>query len=143
MNPFRFAISLRVFSQVIDPDEIGKEIGLEAEWKHRIGDRRTTRKGAVLEGVYTIGYWTHLLTHRDEEELHEVLDRVCDDLVQHQRLFRRIRETGGRTEFFIGWYSIGNTGDTFHSDLLRKLSELQIDLALDVYGEDPPDQEVV
>ncbi|SEA75069.1 hypothetical protein SAMN05216411_1274 [Nitrosospira multiformis] len=63
-----------------------------------------------------------------------MLVRVVDDLLQHKEIFRRIREDGGRAEFFIGWFSSGNTGDTFSHDLLRKMGELKIDLALDVYG---------
>ncbi|WP_256388442.1 hypothetical protein [Pandoraea sp. PE-S2R-1] len=38
-------------------------------------------------------------------------------------------------EFFIGWFSTGNTGETLDFELLKKLGELGIDLALDVYGE--------
>ena len=64
------------------------------------------------------------------------LDRVVDSLLQHETLFRRIRDGGGNAEFFIGWFSTGNTGDTLSHDLLKKLGDLQIDLALDVYGED-------
>jgi hypothetical protein len=41
------------------------------------------------------------------------------------------------TEYFIRWYTDGrNTGETFDSDLLKRLADLRIDLAFDVYGVD-------
>ena len=64
-----------------------------------------------------------------------MLTRICDDLSIHDKLFQQIRDTGGRIEFFIGWYSDRNTGELFSSSLLKKLGELQIDLALDIYCE--------
>lgn len=135
MHAFRFAVSLRVFSQTVDPSEICEQIGLEPKWKHTIGEPRKNLKGLLLGGVYDCSYCSFSLIRNGDEELHEMLDRIVDGLLQHETLFRRIRDGGGRTEFFIGWYSTGNTGDTFSNALLSKLGVLQIDLALDVYGE--------
>ncbi len=135
MHTFRFAVSLRVYSQVVVPSEICAQLGLEPKWKHEIGEPRVSPKGAPLGGVYDHSYCSFSLVRQDDEELHEMLDRIADDLLQHKDLFCLVRDEGGRVEFFIGWYSTGNTGDTFSGTLLRKLGELQIDLALDVYGE--------
>ncbi|MBT1539272.1 hypothetical protein B7R78_0019905 [Ralstonia solanacearum] len=71
----------------------------------------------------------------EAEELHETLERVAVGLMQYKNVFQAIRRDGGRAEFFIGWYSTGNTGDTFDSELLKQIGELEIDLAFDVYGE--------
>lgn len=136
MHAFKFSVSLRVFSQVVDPSEICEQLGLEAKWKHKIGEPRTTPKGVPLDGVYDRNYCSFNLNRKDDEELHEMLDRITNNLLQHKELFCRIRESGGRSEFFIGWYSPGNTGDTFSNELLSKISDLRIDLALDVYGGD-------
>jgi RHS repeat-associated protein len=38
----------------------------------------------------------------------------------HDFSLQSIRLLGGRTEFFIGWFSTGNTGNTFGDELLRK-----------------------
>lgn len=135
MHSFRFAVSLRVSSQSsIDLAELCVPIGLEPKWHYKAGEPRMTPKGTPLDGVYDRSYCSFRLTGFDDEELHEMLVRVVDDLLQHKEIFRRIREDGGRAEFFIGWFSSGNTGDTFSHDLLRKMGELKIDLALDVYG---------
>jgi hypothetical protein len=135
MYPCRFKASLRFFSQTIDPSEICDQLSLKAEWKQKKGELRTNPKGIALGGVYDISYCSFLIQPKKNEELHEVLDRIADELLKHEPLFRQIRDGGGSIEFFIGWYSTGNTGDTFSSALLEKLGALQIDLALDVYGE--------
>ena len=135
MHAFQFSVSLRVFSQTVDPAEVCGQLALEPKWKHKIGEPRTNPKGIHLGGVYDCSYCSFSLIRQGDEELHEMLDRVVDGLLQHKDLFHRIRDGGGRIEFFIGWYSSGNTGDTFNNILLSKLGELGIDLALDVYGE--------
>ena len=137
MHTFRFAVSLRVFSQTIDPSEICTQLGLVPKWRHKIGEPRVNPKGVPLGGFYDSSYCSFSLIRQGEEELHEMLDRIVGELLPHKDLLCRIRDDGGRTEFFIGWYSTGNTGDTFTCTLLRRLGELQIDLALDVYGEGP------
>jgi len=134
MHAFKFEISLRFFSKVIDPAEIYTQLGLEPEWQHKIGEPRKTPKGIALKGVYDISYCSFNFDRQNDEELHEMLDRILNGLTPHAELFYRMRDSGGRAEFFIGWYSPGNTGDTLSFELLRKISELRIDLALDVYG---------
>jgi len=135
MHPFRFAVSLRVFSKSVEPTEIAAQLGLEPKWKHKIGEPRTTPKGVPLDGVYDSSYCSFPLIRLGEEELHEMLNRTADGLLPHKDLFCRIRDEGGCVEYFVGWYSKGNTGDKLSCSLLGKLGELQIDLALDIYGE--------
>lgn len=135
MHSFRFAVSLRVFSHSVSPDEICAQLELEPKWQHKIGEPRMNPKGIPLGGVYDSSYCSFNLIRLNDEELHEMFGRIVDDLFHHKALFHRVRDEGGRSEFFIGWYSPGNTGDTFSHDLLVKLGELRIDLALDVYGE--------
>lgn len=135
MHAPRYVVSLRIFSQTVAPAEICGQLGLEPERKHTIGEPRTNPKGVPLGGVYDRNYCSFDLISQADEELHEMLERVCDGLLQHKSLFHRIEEERGRSEFFIGWFSTGNTGDTFSNALLSKLGALRIDLAFDVYGE--------
>jgi len=144
MYPFRFDVSLRFFGSAIDVAEISQQLKLEPKWKRVAGAPRMTPAGVSLGGVYETSYCSFRLTRKDGEELFELLGRIVDDLLPHQDLFQRIREGGGRSEFFVGWYSPSNSGNTFGYELLAKLGELRIDLALDVYAEqsdaDPANQ---
>ncbi|WP_081262432.1 DUF4279 domain-containing protein [Ralstonia solanacearum] len=135
MNAFGFSVSLRFFTQTVEPDEICTVLGLEPKWKHRIGDPRISPNGTLLGGVYKRSYCSFGLNRVDYEELHDMLNWAVEDLAKHRQFFHRIRDEGGRAEFFIGWYSSGNTADTFDHSLLEKISDLKIDLAFDVYGE--------
>lgn len=139
MNPFEFAVSLRTFSIDVAPAEICAQLGLTPKWMRRIGEPRTNPAGLVLGGIYDESYCSFPIERKTDEDLADLLERVTEDLVKHADLFLRIRAGGGRSEFFIGWYSVGNTGNTFGSSLLKRLGDLGIDLALDVYGEPVPE----
>lgn len=133
MKAFEFDVSLRFFGKSFDPSDLAAEIGMKPVYTHKIGERRKTPKGTALEGVYDVSYCSCDVERLDDEELSETLRRSVDFLEQHKDLFNKIRSQGGRAEFFIGWFSTGNTGDTLPYELLAKLGALKIDLALDVY----------
>lgn len=134
MHSFKFELSLRFFSKIIDPCEISTQLGFEPKWLHKIGDPRKTPKGVLLNGIYDESYCSFCFNRYNDEELHEMLERILNGLIQHKDIFDRIRDSGGRSEFFVGWYSPVNTGDIFSYELLNKICALRIDLALDVYG---------
>lgn len=135
MEKFRYKVSLRFSSKVVDPSEISGRLGLTPRISHRMGDARSTPKGAPLKGVYSTNQCLFELAPRRGELLGAMLERTVDDLECHSELFLQVAESGGTSEFFIGWFSPQNSGATFDHQLLRKLADLRIDLALDVYGE--------
>ena len=135
MNPFRFMVSLRFSGKHIDCDYISQHINLKPKHKWKTGEPRKTPKGTLLEGVHERSYCTYPIEKNEGEDLSELLDRVVDELMPHKSLFDEVRESGGEAEFFIGWFTSGNSGDIFTYDLLRKLGELSIDLSFDVYGD--------
>ncbi|OYQ09036.1 hypothetical protein B7R77_18745 [Ralstonia solanacearum K60] len=136
MHKFKYAVSLRFFSKSADLAEVCSQLKLSPKWLNKIGEPRMSPKGTPLGGVYDCSYCSVIFKPHAEEELHETLERVVADLMRHKDIINAVRRDDGRAEFFIGWYSAGNTGDTFDSELLKKLGELEIDLAFDVYGED-------
>ncbi|MHA6903609.1 hypothetical protein ACEQ38_23580 [Ralstonia syzygii subsp. celebesensis] len=135
MHEFKYAVSLRFFSKTVDLGDVCSQLKLSPKWLNKMGEPRVSPKGTPLGGVYDCSYCSVGLEPHEAEELHETLERVAVGLMQYKNVFQAIRRDGGRAEFFIGWYSTGNTGDTFDSELLKKLGELEIDLAFDVYGE--------
>lgn len=136
MNAFKFKISLRFFGKSFDPHELSAQLGIEATYIRKIGERRITPKGTILDGVYDESYCSFDIGRNAKEGLCEVLERAANSLLCHKDLFHRIRGSGGRIEMFIGWFSSGNSGEVLPYDFMAKLGDLGIDLALDVYGSD-------
>ncbi|MBD8900356.1 DUF4279 domain-containing protein [Rhodanobacter sp. DHG33] len=134
MNTFKFRTSLRFFGKSFDPHELSTQLGIKATYEHKMGERRTTPKGAILNSVYDESYCLFDIASHPKDGLHEVLDRTTNSLFCHKDLFNSIRRCGDRIEIFVGWFSSGNSGEVLPYDLMAKLGELGIDLALDVYG---------
>ncbi|WP_243366542.1 DUF4279 domain-containing protein [Fundidesulfovibrio soli] len=135
MNPFKFSVSLRFWSKSIDCIEIANVILLQPDISHKAGEQRKTPKGTLLDGIYKENYCVFRIERQDDEDLSELLERIADDLLPYKDLFDRVRDEGGVAEFFIGWFTSGNSGDIFNHQLLQKLGELSIDLSFDVYGD--------
>jgi hypothetical protein len=134
MRTFNFSISLRISSKSIDPLEISDKLNLRPKWLHKIGEARRTPKGRQLDGFYESSYCSFQLNIKNNEGLYNAIDGAADLFSPYKDLFHRIRNDGGRVEFFVGWFSENNTGEILDFALLGKLHELQIDLALDIYG---------
>lgn len=138
MNPFSFRVILRFFPGSLDPKAICAELALEPDRLEVMGEPRKTFTGKLLSGTYEYSLCQFEPQQNKGEDLNEMLDRVCNSLLPHQDLIRRIRDVGGRVEFYVYWFSIDNSGDTFSWELINKLGKLGIDLVLDVYGQDDP-----
>jgi len=140
-NAYRYAVSLRIEHPSIDPAEITSALKLEPFRCWRAGEPRTTPIGKPLSGNWRESYWTSRDIANGEwpgVSLPTALGQVLDRLFAHRGFFHRIRAEGGRTEFFIGWYLEGNTGDVFGCDLLARMADLKIDFSPDIYPLDQP-----
>lgn len=102
MTPFRYKVSLRFTSPVLDPVEISERLGLEPRFSRKMGAARTTPKGALLEGTYASNYCSFELDPRTDERLDALLLPVVNDLAANRDLFLQVSETGGTSEFFVG-----------------------------------------
>jgi hypothetical protein len=85
-------------------------------------------------GVKDHTYWSHEVVS-GELALSEALSENLTKIRPCANFLREFKASGGDVEYFIGWFaSEVSAGETLGSDLLQQLAELQIDLALDVYG---------
>ena len=78
---------------------------------------------------------------QDERSLPDNIKRILDELEVHGDVIRSLANSGGRLEFFVGWFSDFNSGDIFGWDVLARMGQLKISLALDVYGPDRDSKE--
>ena len=68
----------------------------------------------------------------DDSAFPAFLSQAVALLSEHRSLFREIRDTGGRVEFYIGLTAGGGMlGETIAYDLLHSLGDLGVDLSLD------------
>ncbi len=143
MYPYRYAVSLRVIHPNFHPDDITENIGIQPWRSWMAGNPRSTPTGKLLNGVYNETYWTAEL-HK-AKSLHSIKIPLEDFLAGQVRLLlkcrsflKRIRKTGGRTEFFVGLFCTKNMGAELPSSLLGSMAEMGIDLSLDVYPDKEP-----
>lgn len=127
----RFRISLRIWHPEVRSDDITKGLGLTPELSYSAGDRRVTPKGAELSGFRAETYWTHEWPVGGSFE--GAIDEISAQLFRKAEFLCHLKETGGRLEYFIGWFSTENSGFVLDHRVLRLLSDLRMDLAFDVY----------
>jgi hypothetical protein len=134
MYPYKYKVSLRIFHPTIDPQVLTDTLALQPRTTHRVGERRTTPTGTLLEGNYDRSYWHTPFTPRDDSDVGNFLARTVERLRQHGSFFKDIRDTGGAVELFIGLFADGvNIGATLTHDLLAAIGDMGIDLGLDIY----------
>jgi hypothetical protein len=97
LNPFRYAVSLRIWHPSIDPAVISDTLRLES--KH------TSKK--------ELSFWTHACATHEDTECAAFIQSAAAALLPHADFFRRPRCEGGRAEFFTGCFGDKNFGETF------------------------------
>jgi hypothetical protein len=135
MYPFRYRVSLRIVHPTIDPEEISMRLALQPRISGKAGNARKTPNGDPLKGRYESSYWVYPISQKSDEDLTDLLEDFTVGLEPHRDFLLDLRATGGRLEYFIGWFSGKNSGTVFEYDLLSKIASLQIDISLDVYYE--------
>ena len=135
MNPFRYKISLRLRHPAMDPDEISAALKMQPHVRWMAGRPRRTPLGQPLEGTYRETCWSSRCAEGSGFDLEDTLESLVQELERHKEFLAGFCATGGSVEYFIGWFTDGkNTGATFSWGLQRRLADLHVHLALDVYG---------
>ncbi|MEE7545860.1 DUF4279 domain-containing protein [Xanthomonas sp. Kuri4-1] len=135
----RYRISLRITHPSIRGDEINAELGLTPKISYTVGDRRLTPKGHELPGIRKESFWCYELASHDEP-FEIAISNFSKELAKHKSFLDRLSATGGRLEYFIGWFSFENSGSVLEEGLLKLLADLKINLAFDIYPELHPAQ---
>ena len=135
MGDYTYKVSLRLRHPTTASAEFTAELGVQPSRSWEAGAPRTTPKGTPLSGVNKETYWiaNYVEGASANADLAAAVGGVLDKLAKHQAFFDALSASGGRAEFFIGWFFDGNSGDVFSWKLLGRLAQLKIDLSLDVY----------
>ena len=138
MNPYSFAISLRVHHPCLEPAEITRALNREPLRSWKAGEPRMTPTGMPLKGTNKNTYWYTTLipggeNSSDERPLEMYLDRLTKELQPMAGFFSSLRDQGGGAEFYIGVHSPQTFGFVLAPTLLRTISELGLTLMFEVY----------
>jgi hypothetical protein len=100
-------------------------------WKK--GDERQTPKGTKIGGTRDSSYCSVELGDPSQEPLSEKIEAALALLKPHRALLQELSSTGGRVAFFIGWFCDADTGDGLRWQILKGMSDLRIELELNIY----------
>lgn len=141
MHPYRLEITLRIRHPSLEFRNITKALSVRPTWGWTAGDPRVTPVGTPCPGGgrRKITYWYRSLPITRKAPLNKTLKSLVHRFSRHKKFFARMRREGGSVEFFVFWHFERNSGDTLDQEVLKGLSDLQIDLALDLY---PPPRPV-
>ena len=121
MNPYRYTVSLRIRHPKKDPNTFTEKLKIEP--KHT----------KINSTYWSAKVTTPVKVNSQEIELETQLENLVNKFKDHSTLFKEIVQTKGEVEFFIGIFSKENFGLSFSPKLLNRLSELNIQLAFDIY----------
>jgi Domain of unknown function (DUF4279) len=145
VNAYRYAISLRIRHPSLDPREITKTVKIKPRVSWQAGEARSAPSGQLLGGTRRESYWTSGDLARGKwprKDLAQAIAALLDRLEAHKRFFARVHAQGGRSELFIGWYFLGNSGDVLPCELMARLAQSKIDLSFDIYPPDQPQNDI-
>ena len=57
MQCYSYSVTLRIWHPSIDPEEITRALGIEPKRAFKVGTRRETPKGNLLDGTHRESYW--------------------------------------------------------------------------------------
>ena len=138
MDTYRYNVSLRIWHPSSDPAVFTATLGLEPLHFDVVGQHRT-RKGKTLDVLAKESYWTHEFDSAGEpQDVEEFLLDRAYSLTQHKEFFTDICASGGRAEFFIGFFPENfNCGFELSPLLQRQCADLNLCLSFDIYGYNP------
>jgi hypothetical protein len=133
MGPQEIRLSLHLHHPTRDLAVVCAALGLAPRRIWKAGDERKTPTGTKIGGLRDSSSCSIELGVRSREPLSERFDAALVLLRPHRAMLRELSSEGVRVTFYIGWFCDEHTGDTFPWKLLEEMSDLRIDLELNIY----------
>src|SRR5262245_2619920 len=108
----RFDVDLFIIHPTLDPSRIEAALRLTAEIVHRVGDKRRTPNGTLLEGTYRDTRWRHKRKFETAGQhfAHRIVELLAD-LEAYKLFFHELRSTGGSACVILHLLGDGYLGD--------------------------------
>jgi hypothetical protein len=139
MSKYTYRISLRIKHPSVDPALVAAQLGWKLRTSWIAGSQRLSTSGQPL-GIADHSYCNFTLDHSSNASLVDALKVNLQYLTARKEFLKELTSTGGRLEFYVGWFIEHPAGEVLEATLLRQVGELGIDLILEVYG---PDQKAL
>jgi hypothetical protein len=137
----RFDVELLIKHPSIDPAEITAALGLEAAGSHRVGDRRMTPRGTLLEGNYPDTRWRHSARCTVSHQwFADRVESLVADLLPHKAFLSRLLQTGGKLTLIVQFLGDGYFGDEIPQSTLAKIADLGLSLGIECFMVPQSDQ---
>jgi hypothetical protein len=130
----RFDVELLIVHPTFDPAEISAALSLEPRIAHGVGKERMTASGRSLEGVYSDTRWRHSVRYEVRDQwFADKVGEYVDRLAGSSEFLRRLRATGGKASVIVQFLGDGYFGDEINRKTLKKLIDLELDLAIECF----------
>lgn len=140
MPDYDFTVSLNITHPTMEVDEVVEALSRNPEPSHNKGDLRIARNGRLLGGCFEEMFCRFDLCggrniSSEEMLFEEFLKNKNNELAKYKDFFESIISTGGKVEYFVGWFSVDsvNMNIYFEPSLLKDIADLGITLALHAY----------
>ncbi len=140
MPDYMFCVSLKISHPKIEPIEITKELNIEPDSYHKIGEPRITANGRRLKRNYDSMFWRYDFTRGKKVNAKDILfeDFIAaknDELGKHKAFFKNLKETGGTVEYFVGWFSVDSINMSIYLNptVLSNTADLGVSIVLCAY----------
>jgi len=138
MQPYTYAVDIRIWHRSIDPESITAELGLKPNRTAKVGTARLTPKGHPLSGICRETYWNATPFERPEylsidDAVEDVLIDVLALLQPHAEFLKGLTASGGRVHLQVSSYSARNYAFEFSPTFLADCAATGVSLVHDVY----------
>ncbi len=143
MHPHTYKIRFLLVHPNLDFAEAQKALseiqGLNSSAFWKAGDDRISPFGEKLEGKRFDSRWGFSFENNKEwhksEDLSapDAIEKILEKLLPYKDIFNNLAKQGCRIELIVAISVESNTSEAFTPDLMRQLSDFDINLAVDLY----------
>jgi hypothetical protein len=126
--------TLRIFSDVVDPESISKTLGLEPTYSFRTGDAYSVCK---LTRKYN-GWLLSTESSMDSQDTEEHIGSLLAKLHGKAEAVAALHVAGCELDIFSYWTSNGQGGPSLTAEQMLILGKLGIPVSWDVYVDEEP-----
>jgi hypothetical protein len=137
MQLYSHFLDLRIWHPNLDPDAVSSTLGIQPDVAWRKGEPRKTRKGTLLQGVYSDGYWSanpfdYGWRPSTDMQLEDAIEELVSYLEPHREFLFALSQEGV-VRIWASTQSTRNYAVELPPRTLNRMSALGATFVHDVY----------